>query len=259
MESRFSHKWALQVLRQRGVPTPESATAQQAVASLDAETADRLFVALKSIEAATESADQLQWVRDVLGAKPREPEPVDRGVGLIVEHPKSEAKSASKERAPSRKHHIYGVQAALTIELDTLRQTEDRAVTLNTVVIEAAQAKAKRRYDWERKIPFQVMYRELPLVACALLGLLEKPLILANHGPEANKTLNIADQGGQLFVRVSMGPRVIPVPVGPSDVHAWTEILLEALKRNAPEISDFMQMQILQRVASMHNIGSKDK
>jgi hypothetical protein len=278
MQETCSYKWALQVLRQRGIPAPEESSARAAVESADEASSRRLFAALKAIEQGVEQPEELQWVRDQLGDPIPSQQNGNRGGRLLVQYTQaveSEGQVRGERLTPrtinikgvhpdqthrdfGRKHHIYGKRGALTVELDTLRKTGFDKQQFYTVAVEAAYAKGTRAYNWEHKIPFQVMKKELPLIVCALMGLLDSPLTLANHGKESNKALRIEDQGAHLFVQVSMGSRVIAVQVGPSDVHAWAEMALEAIKRNAPEITDAMQLAILRRIAGMHNKGNAD-
>ncbi|WP_096697645.1 hypothetical protein [Polaromonas sp. AER18D-145] len=272
-----SHRWIAQVLKQRGIPVPDIKVLEVAVAQCSEEIRARLLNAVTLIERGTEEAGDIEWVRGILKA----PAQKARKVSPDHEHPPfvvsaapvppqateprlDRAQFQEKRRlaevpggtvVPVRrvKHHIYASKAALTIELDTLRQQPGEEDVVRTVLIEAAVTTSGSGYDWERKIPFQLMRRELPIVACALLGLLDRPLAIENHGPERNKSLRIEQQGSKLFVKVSQGSRSIALPVDCSDAYAWNAIVLQALQLNAPSLSDSLQLQLIHRVAEMMN------
>jgi hypothetical protein len=159
----------------------------------------------------------------------------------------------SVPKAQRTKHHTYAQSSALTIEIDDLRLKDEHGQPLQTVILEAAKLHGDRRYDWANKIAFQFMQRELPLLACALLGKLHSPLVLENHGTAANKSVVITDQHDKLFVQVRQGGRVVSVPVSPSDVHAWLGLVFKALRSNSPELGETLQLAALDRVAAMHN------
>ncbi|ABE46923.1 hypothetical protein [Polaromonas sp. JS666] len=262
----FSHKWVNQVLQQRGLPSPGLERIKVCITEADEADKLRLYEVLRRLERGTESADDWGWLGSVLErAKsipidPPEPmpmaatRPADRVDTLIAAQPASTKKATYTEAKPLRpKHHIYGLKAALTVEMDELRTNGDGGVVLQTVILEAAAAVGHRSYDWGHKIAFQFMRRELPLLACALLGMLENPLELGNHGQDANKFVVIADQGEKLFVQVKQGARAIAVPVGPSDVHAWLELVMRALAANSPAMGEAIQLAALGRVAAMEN------
>lgn len=272
-----SHRWIAQVLRQRGIPVPDLKVLEVAVVQGTDEIRARLLDAVTLIERGTEAAGDIEWVRGVLKApvqKALEVSPDLEQTHLVVsaapvpspsteprldrpqfqeKGPLDKAPNCTVTPARRVKHHIYASKAALTIELDTLRQLPGEDDAARTVLIEAAVATSGSGFDWERKIPFQLMRRELPIVACALLGLLDRPLAIENHGPERNKSLRIEQQGSKLFVKVSQGSRSIALPVDCSDAYAWNAIVLQALQLNAPSLSDGLQLQLIHRVAEMMN------
>lgn len=263
----FSNKWVNQVLMQRGLPSPGLERIKACITNATESDQIRLYEVLRRLERGTESADDWGWLRSMLERAqsiqidPPEPMPVrpakksaDRVDTLIAKEHAPAKKATYTEAKPFRaKHHIYGLKAALTVEMDELRTKDDESVVLQTVILEAAAAVGHRSYDWGHKIAFQFMRRELPLLACALLGMLENPLELGNHGQEANKFVAIADQGEKLFVQVKQGARAIAVPVGPSDVHAWLELVMRALAANSPAMGEAIQLAALGRVAAMEN------
>lgn len=272
-----SHRWIAQVLKQRGIPVPDLKELEGAVAQCTEEIRTRLLNVVTLIERGTEEAGDIEWVRVALkapGQKARKVSPDLEQTPLVVsaapvpshateprpDRPQflengqlDDAGSGTAVPAKRVKHHIYASKAALTIELDTLRQQPGEEDVVRTVLIEAAVATAGRGYDWERKIPFQLMRRELPMVAGALLGLLDRPLAIENHGPERNKSIWIEQQGSTYFVKISQGARTIALPVDCSDAYAWNAIVLQALQHNAPSLSGSLQLRLIHRVAEMMN------
>lgn len=175
------------------------------------------------------------------------------GDGMAKPAPQSARQKNGSERA-RHTHHIYGTTSALTVAVETLRVWDDSPDPKFTVVIEGAKAIGPQRYDWEHKIQFQVMLRELPLLACALLGTLYGPLKFENHGPAADKSLEIMDQGKRLFVRLSQARNLIAVPVTPADVFEWASLVMVALTRNAKPLDGGQITRMLDRVAAMANV-----
>lgn len=251
MPVAVSHKWVHQVLKDRGIPSPGLEQLARALADCTNAEQQQLAGALKAIEGAVESEQTLAWtlqlLRRVADPKPS-PEPLplstERGMGT------PSRTATTQGRA---KHHIYAAKAALTVELDTLRKEDESQLDVFTVQVEAAPAGPGRRYDWTRKLPFQFTRRELPLLAGALLGLLNEPLKFDNHGPEANKTFELTDQGATMFVKLRQGPMHFAVPIQHSDVYAWLEIVMLALSSNAPHLGNDALMGMLKRVAAMQN------
>jgi hypothetical protein len=269
----FSHKWVNQALAQRGIPSPGLDKIQAYIVGADQQDRLRMYEVVQRMERGTESSEDWDWLLTTLKRaqtvsvpvpKPMEvtvPEPVRQvkkavnraGPLIAAEQASTKKDTCTEAKALRPKHHIYGLKAALTVEMDELRTMGNGGGLLQTVILEAATATGHRSYDWSRKIAFQFMRRELPLLACALLGMLEKPLELGNHGQEANKFMVIIDQGDKLFVQVKQGARLIAVPASPSDVHAWIELVMQALATNTPAMGEAMQMAALRRVAAMEN------
>lgn len=267
---RFSHKWANQVLLQRGLKSPGVKQIGDLIALASEEDAGAMYSRLQLLERGTEGPSDasavLQWLAsDTTMASPpatarrlvASPSSAPRGPEL-----KAKASAAAGEgvitcfplqKIQRAKHHIYAQSAALTIEIDDLRLENEHGQFLQTVILEAAKSHGDRRYDWANKIAFQFMQRELPLLACSLLGKLRSPLALENHGTGANKSVLIDDQRDKIFVQVKQRARVISVPVCPSDVHAWLALVFKALRANSPELGETLQLAALDRVAAMHN------
>lgn len=293
MSAPVSHKWVNQVLRQRGIPAPALAVIERSIADSPPDQLDHLRTLALIVERGTDKPGDIEDLIRLIsfaqgaGDVPVEPIGQDQASDMPAHPPlrqrRQAAEQPSRQRpankptpqqrstepdtpngddAPSRgsytqdkpkraKHHIYASTAALTIEMDYLRGrpgSEPR----QTVALEAAVKKAGE-YDWEHKIIFQFMHRELPLLACMLLGWLNGKLRLGNHGDNGDKAVEIEDQGGSLFVRVREGTRMIPVPVVGPDAHAWFELVMRAMQANAPTVGDALQMAMLKRVADMEN------
>lgn len=114
--------------------------------------------------------------------------------------------------------HVYGSKAALKIELTYLRRRDPVVPQRYTVQIEGAR-KPGGWIDWEHKVILQLMARELAPMAAFLLGLAGERFELANHGPQADKTLSIEDQGSRMFVKLGHAGRPpIVVQVDPPEV-----------------------------------------
>ena len=256
---RFSQKWAHEVLKDRGIASPGHERIGTVVSALEPGRLQSIFELFKRIESGTEAVDEIDALRDLLSSVPEltvpgwtprvPPMPNSTSVG-----PAELTRSTYAEVKPTRaKHHIYGQSAALTIELDELRATPDSGVARQTVMIEAAKAIGPMQFNWKQKIAFQCMQRELPLIACALLGKLKAPLALENHGTESNKSIVLTNQAQKIFVKVRQGSRELSVPVTAPDVHAWLQLVMRALSANTPEVGETMQLALLDRVADMLN------
>ncbi len=270
----FSHKWANQVLTDRGFPSPGLACLQSFIEDADVNNRRRMYGVLQSIERGTEAVVEADWLMDILREAKANHESCKPNADVIHEttnHPSCVVPPLVLEQALTRKvrrtdtkqlrakHHVYGLKGALTLEMDELRSRGDDEFMQQTVILEAAIAVAHRTYDWANKISFQFMRRELPLLACALFGMLDGPLELGNHGQAANKFVVIADQGEKLFVQVKQGAKMVAVPVGPADVHAWIELVMRALKANTPDMGDAIQLTSLHRVAAMEKRRTSSK
>lgn len=249
----ISHKWLAQVLRQRGIPAPAPEVIRSSIEQATPDQRHLILNLSKRVEAGSEGLDDIDRLRALISVPTTT---TDRNSGHAASgapnanegRPKPSTYAEEKLKRP--KHHIYSAKAALTVEVDRLREHDELGNERWTLMLEAAQAKAARQYDWEHKIAFQFMRRELPLLAAALLGLISR-LELRNHGQSADKSVLIEDQGDKVFVKVGQGSRIIPVPVVSADVHAWLELVMLVIKKNAPEVGDVMHMAMIQRVAEM--------
>lgn len=257
MGAVVSHKWVHQVLGQRGIPSPGLPAIEKSIAAADNGTRREILGLASRVEGGTEAAHEIDQLLSLI-ARGRMPggSPQSPVTAPAVDSGKA-SPSTSADRRNRPKHHIYGAKGALTIEMDYLRQPDADGGLRQTVSLEAAVSKGPKIYDWEHKIVFQFMRRELPLLACALLGWLKRPLELKNHGQQANKSVSIEDQAGKVFAKVREGARVIAVPVGPPDLHAWLELVIQVMSANAPAVGEAMQLAMLRRVADMENADAK--
>jgi hypothetical protein len=282
LELSFSHKWMEQVLKARGLPSPGLESLQRFLQQSDSSTQQALYASLLRHERGTEQAQDTDLLLATLAharalprtktdpsigiaeppstsTKPQAPEPqrVATPREDMAHRPPTPAKGYAATKHLRPKHHVYGSKAALTIEVDTLRGGPDNTPAMQTLILEGAVATGAKTYDWSHKIAFQFMRRELPLLACALLGMLDYDLELGNHGQDANKFVSIADQGDKLFVRMRHGAQSVAVPVSPPDVYAWLSLLMQVLHANSPMMGEAIQYAALQRTAAMANQQSK--
>lgn len=245
-----------QALRGRGVPPPATRDIEKYISSLRPEAASVEAERVRRISMGVDRSDDVQYLLDAIKANlpratHREP----------TEPAKPQAHAAAAAPAPQphteflRAHgvHIYGQAAALKIELDTLRASDRQDEFQYTVSIEGAtKRKGGGGYDWAGKVPFQLTRRELPLMAAFLLGFSTETLEFKNHGPATNKFLTVAEQRGNLFVRLGQTGRApVPVPVEPADVYAWGELCIVALQLNRPTVGVEAQLALLRRVGRM--------
>ena len=287
LDGSVSPKWIAQVFRQRGIPVPDMQAMTAAISAMGTELHQRLLVAVRSIERGADESDTTDWVRKALtpigGATASISAPettveqstaaptcvargADKGPVVSVVSPSRSthsngdpvgAKDSQSLRTGAARHYrkkcrIYGKTSALTIELDQLRVRDHVDQPVHTVLIEAAEAQGNGEFDWERKILFQLTKRELPLLACALMGYLSSALELKNHGSGGEKSLYVQSQVGRIFVKVREGARSILVPVTCSDLYAWTDLTLEALGQSSSQ-DGTLRLAMLRRVGAMYN------
>lgn len=248
-----SHKWVAQVLRDRGFPTPPLSDIATAVATWSAAQAATAMACLRRIESGTDTPKDYASVKELLDLGPaRDPSFEESTPAAKVAPAKKTRVEAAADPAERVKHHIYASKGAVTVEMAPIRGARGERPRMS-IMIEAAQGDGGRSFDWEHKIIFSVMLRELPLVAAALLGLLEKPLVFANHGDATDKRLEIVGQGDRVLLKVMQGRRAIAVPVMAYDCFATLDIALNALTMNSPHLPGDLMHAMLRRVAQMHN------
>lgn len=245
-----------QVLRDRGVRPPDVPSIRRFLSSLPGPEVEAAGALVHKIAQGVERADDIELL-------------VGRIRGVPTEAPRVEADSAVRrpERARPkadtgvksdqsflRAHgiHVYGQQAALKIELDT-PGAQDGAPPEYTLLVDGARKTSGEGYNWAAKIPFQLTRRELPMVAAFLLGYSsQKHLDFKYHGPSKDKSLHLADQGANLFVKLGRGGQAfVTVPVLPPDVYAWGELCLVALQLNRPTVGAEAQLALLKRIGQM--------
>lgn len=257
------------ILKARGVRTPPldqiEAYARGLTPEQDAEVKERLW----RIERGTERSDDIPALLEAIRAtqeKAAAPEAVEAPVAAKGARRRPSAAAAPEAATPSqradlawlRSHgaHVWASSAALKVELTPQRRGEDGedAPPQYTVQIEGAK-KRDGRADWEHKIIFQLTLRELPLVAAFLLGYAGEKLSLQNHGPNADKSLFLEDQGNKFFCRLAEAGSIVPVPIDSLDAFRCAEIALAALHLNRPTCPPEMQLAMLRRLGSMHQAG----
>jgi len=154
------------------------------------------------------------------------------------------------ELHPRRTHHVYGAKAALAIEMDVARAREgaDRPFTLR---IEGAKASGDGRangsairYDWERKLVFQLTHRELHQAAAVLIGA-SPGCEFSAHGDNRDKRCEIAAQPGGIFVKLSQGKHTVAVPIGADDLFDVALLAVRALSQNDPDLDQGVLLDIL--------------
>lgn len=211
------------------------------------------MTALRRIESGTDTPEDYASVKKLLTLAPG-------GDHVSEEHTQPTRTQAAKKSHPDAaaepiervKHHIYATKGAVTVEMAPAPAARGQRPRM-TMMIEAAQGDGTRSFDWDHKIIFSVMLRELPLVAAAFLGLLDKPLVFANHGDTNDKRLEIVAQGDRVVLKVMQGRRAIAVPVMAYDCFATLDIALNALTMNSPHLTGELMHAMLRRVAQMHN------
>lgn len=247
-----------QVLSDRGERAPATNLIEAYVGSLDPTALTREKLRLCKIAQGVDASDDIGALLDAIrAAAPRVEEPAAESAPPATANKLSQSRSSTTKSAASvtllRAHgiHAYSKGAALKIELDTLRAEEKGEAVQYTIQIEAARANAGR-YDWERKVPFQLTRRELPLLATFLLGFGPETLVFNNHGPNTDKRLEVLDQGGKVFVKLGYAGRAaIPVPVEAADVFAWGELCMVALRLNRPLVDAGALLALLRRIGKM--------
>lgn len=254
MDPLVSHKWIAQVFRQRGIPPIDSKTMERAIAVSNAKTQKSLLQAVRTLEQGTEDANTIAWVREVLLSSTANS--VKTAGSTQGSSEGNSVGHAPKHHSFGRNHHIYRAKGALTVELDVLRQKRDEESQEHTVRIDGALAMSHLCYEWDKKISFQLTKRELPLMACCLLGLGAKKLSFENHGPAKDKAFHLQEQPGKLFVKLQQGTKLVAVPVQGPDIYELTEIVLLAMHKNSPHISGELQLQMLRRMSQITAPGA---
>lgn len=256
------HAYLVQVLVDRGVKPPPAAQVQAYLDSLADDQMQQEQERLRNIAKGVEGSGDLTELLEAIRAAPLKQElPLPcRASGVREREPERE--KTGEARADSRHHlsllrshgvHVYGAKAALKIELTSPGPSQDDLPREYTLQVEGAERKASGHgYEWTRKISFQLMRRELPLLASFVLGFARKQFELKFHGQAADKLLRIEDQGQQLYVQLGhSGRQLIRVPVEPAETFAVGELCLACLRLNRPTTGDEGLIALLRRVGHM--------
>jgi hypothetical protein len=256
-------RYVAQVLRDRGVQAPAVEQIGAYLRSLDPAGQSETHERIRKIAQGVDERDDVAALLEGIGSAARppvtqEPKSTDRAAAATGQSTSKAADTRnSQTTALLRAHgmHVYAKSAALKIELDTLHTAYADATPRYTLQIEATRWH-DGRFAWERKIPFQLTARELPVLASFLLGFAGSTLVFSNHGPNTDKRLEIEDQGGKLYVKLAYAGRSpIPVPVEAPDVFAWGELCLVALRLNRSMLDGEATVALLRRLGKM--IGSR--
>lgn len=152
--------------------------------------------------------------------------------------------------------HVYGYSAALCVEPTQYGEQVPGIVNnpaVHTVMFEMAKRKAVGAgYDWAQKLQFRLTRRELPLAAAAVLGLIPE-LKLMGHGPSNDKRLEIRNQPGKVFLRLTQRTTVMALPITYEDLFMVGTRILEALVRNTNGLDSSLVMQLIHRVVDVYN------
>lgn len=152
-------------------------------------------------------------------------------------------------------HHVYGAKAALCIEPALIEDIglDQRTPAFHTLSIEMAPSSGDRHYNWDNKIVFRLTKREMPLFVSVMMGWISIPVRMANHGNDRDKTLEITDQGGGIFVKLRQARRVLAIPMPAEEVFAVCTLALTTLARNTPLLDTQTLVLVTRRAAAMYN------
>ncbi len=254
---KLNANWVAQVLRDRGSKPPPASQIESYLVALDSAGLAATSALVHAVLRGTESAPDLDaFLTTLRGHAPASSTP-ELAAGKVVSITARRTSSSADEAvdpqgiALLREHgfHVYSTKVAMKVELSLAQR--GRTGKRYTISLDLAKAVGPRAFDWEHKLTFQFMQTELPLLGAMLLGYSDHALSLKNHGPAADKYLEIADQGGKLFVKLRQGASARALPVEAGDVHAWASVCLTALRLNNPAIDGAAQLQMLQRVGRM--------
>jgi len=258
-----------QVLTDRGASAPSVDKIQAYLDSLSSGESEEAKVTLRRIALGVEDSQDLAKLLDAIRAA--EPQAAHASGKVSREHqvpPARNAAGSSETADPElrsllRSHgvHVYGTKAALKIELTTVKIEDAAAPREFTLQVEGALRRgAAHGFDWTRKVSFQLMRRELPLMAAFVLGLAGRHLELKFHGQAADKFLRLEDQGRHLYVQLGHGAQPqIRVPVEPAEMFAWGELCLVCLRLNRPTLGDASVMALLRRVGAMEALCRSER
>lgn len=261
-------RYVLQVLSDRGIrPSPSAEAVQCWSAALTVEDGHYEAARLRRIAAGVEDTDEAaELLAQIQAAHQQGPEQLapaltDARPPVLAEErefrgsaspvPKQHADAAELVKLRASGFHVYGSRAAAKIELTALRRSAASDRKQYTVQVEGA-GKLASGFDWHHKIIFQLMARELPLMAAFLLGFAGDQISLTNHGPNADKFLSLEDQGSRMFLKLGhAGERPIALPVEAPEVFRWGETVVSAMHLNQPDVPPELLPALLRRVGGM--------
>ncbi len=249
--------WVAQVLRDRGAMPPPARQIEAYLESLNPADLAAAAGLIQAVLRGTEGSHDLEDFLSSLRGHPTVSAGAALPAGKVIQITSRRITSSGDEALDLHEvallreqgFHVYSTKAAMKVELSLAQRS--RTGKKYTISLDLAKAVAPRVFDWEHKLTFQFMQGELPLLGAMLLGYSTHTLTLKNHGPASDKFLEIADQGGKLFVKLRQGANARALPVDAGDVHTWAGICLTALRLNTPAIDGASQLKMLQRVGQM--------
>lgn len=128
--------------------------------------------------------------------------------------------------------HVYGAKGALSFAM--AEHPRSRQMVL---MIDAAESRGGRQYDWVNKITLQMTFGEMVSIYGVLVGLTSGGLETAVHG-SSGKKLRIDDQQASFFVRLSQGRRTVAVPVSPMDALQVALLISRGILAQQPQLKD---------------------
>lgn len=169
------------------------------------------------------------------------------------QHPAAESTEVSARTSNEARsnHHVYGRNAALTIEVDGRRSGAP------TIAIDAAPKAGERAVNWSQKIRFQLTASELPIFAGVLLGMLPE-IRFDFHGEARNKSLHVVHRNQVILARVMEGDTCHAVPMSPGDVYAVGMLALKALDANCPNMDATAHMAMVRMACKLWSLDPKN-
>lgn len=251
--------WVAQVLRDRGARPPPAAKIESYLALLDPAGLATATDLVQSILRGTESVSDLDaFLSNLHGHRlPSNPSTSQPPAEKVIPITSKRASGCDGDSLDAQDlallreqgFHVYSTKTAMKVELSLAQRA--RAGKRYTISLDIAAALSRQNFDWEHKLTFQFMLSELPRLGAFLMGYAPGPLVLKNHGTTADKFLELADQGGKLYVKLRQGTSARALPVEPADVHAWASICLTALRLNTPALDGAVHLEMLKRVGTM--------
>lgn len=145
---------------------------------------------------------------------------------------------AERRRELQKKYKVYGKDAAVTVEIDRLRSG---AATLSFEIAKALQdvhKSADEKYDWTRKVGFQLTEHELPQVVAMCAGY-SGPMMMVEfrfHGEQRDKNFRLTEMNGYMLLTIQQGHRRASLRIETSDTFHLVSLGLRALIANHPHL-----------------------